>query len=165
MKFTAEHYFRASLERIRQAHALYRQAESYSLTMYTAGVAVECMLRAFKLLRDPSFDEKHDLPRLFKASGMLNVDQIKLRANGLSNGEAENYARELQVSLNEVCLLWSNDFRYASEHRLRAHLKRHLELPKRANGDLLKGSALQPLRAAQKFVDKGFLLWTASGRK
>ena len=34
MQFTADQYYRASLERIRQAHGLYQDGAAYSLTMY-----------------------------------------------------------------------------------------------------------------------------------
>jgi HEPN domain-containing protein len=48
MDFTADHYHRAALERMSQAHHLYREGVGdYALAMYTAGLAVESMLRAF----------------------------------------------------------------------------------------------------------------------
>jgi hypothetical protein len=57
----SEHYVQVALERMEQAWMLSKQGEgrSYALAMYVAGVAVECMLRAFKISRDPTFDEKH----------------------------------------------------------------------------------------------------------
>ena len=50
MDFTADHYFRASVERMSQAQHLYRQGEGYyALAMYAAGLAVECLLRGIVL--------------------------------------------------------------------------------------------------------------------
>jgi HEPN domain-containing protein len=52
MDFTADDYYRAALERMSQAHYLYRQGQgTYALAMYAAGLAVECNLRAFLLRR------------------------------------------------------------------------------------------------------------------
>jgi hypothetical protein len=78
----SNHYFGAGLERLRQAWTLYQEGNSYALAMYVAGVAVECMLRAFKMRKETTFDEKHDLECLFRASGMLKIDPELLKAKG-----------------------------------------------------------------------------------
>ncbi len=39
--------------------------------MYCGGLAVECILRAFRWRKDPSFEGRHDLEELFEASGLL----------------------------------------------------------------------------------------------
>ena len=156
-----EHYFTASLERLKQAWDLYREGSSYALAMYTAGVSVECMLRAFKMLRDPTFDEKHDLKRLFRASGMFNVDPTVMTSQGLSQTEAEAHFRELQIAVTDVCELWSNDYRFASEERLRTHF-RYRKLDRGIKGDALKSLALTLIVAAQRFIDKGVFQWKSS---
>src|SRR5207245_6972502 len=99
--FKPEHYYRAALERMRQARVLYLEGNSYALAMYTAGVAIECMLRAFKGRRDPTFDEKHDLRRLFQASGILQIDPVKWARQGPSNVDADTYVRDLRAAVNE----------------------------------------------------------------
>jgi hypothetical protein len=48
MQFTGEEYFRAGAERMRQARDTHVTGAAYSLTIYVAGLAVECMLRAFR---------------------------------------------------------------------------------------------------------------------
>jgi hypothetical protein len=48
MDFRAEDYYRAGLERMRQARTVYHEGESFALAMYSGGLAVECMLRAFR---------------------------------------------------------------------------------------------------------------------
>ena len=59
MDFKPEYYFCAAIQRMDQARYLYQEGRSFALSIYVGGVAVECMLRAFKLLREPSFDERH----------------------------------------------------------------------------------------------------------
>jgi len=48
-------YFEASRERMNQAGQPYR-SQQYSIAMYLAGVAVECMLRAFHFDRGSTTD-------------------------------------------------------------------------------------------------------------
>jgi hypothetical protein len=121
--FPPEHYFETAIQRMRQAHYLYREGSSFALAIYVGGVAVECLLRAFKGRRDPTFDERHDLLRLFAASGMLRVDADKLRALGWTDAKIDDHRRTLQVAVNEIYKLWANNYRFASEDRLRSHLK------------------------------------------
>jgi hypothetical protein len=129
-----------------------------SLAIYVGGVAVECLLRAFKGRRDPTFDEKHDLLRLFAASGILRVDRDKLRAKQWTDEQIDWHLRTLQVAVNEIFRLWSNNYRFASEERLRSHLKQITGFRK-IKGDYLKGQARQFLSSAQKFIDKGVVQW------
>ena len=131
------------------------------MSMYVAGVSVECFLRAYKMLRDKTFDERHDLRRLFKASGMLSVDPAVLRARGLTESQINDHHCDLQTALADVYKLWSNEYRFASEDRLRVHLKSRI-LDRRTKGDLLKDNALALLNAAQTFHDKGIFLWLSS---
>jgi hypothetical protein len=161
MKFTAEHYCHAALERIEQAKLLYSHGKSYAAAMYLGGVAVESLLRAFRLRKDPTFDERHDLAQLFKASGILTIDSDLLEAKGLTPNQITAYVRELHTAVTTVYLLWSNDYRYAGEDRLRAHVKT-LKLTWRDKGDQLKSGAFRMLNAAQRFVDKGAILWVLS---
>ncbi len=158
MEFTPEHYFQTATQRIRQAHYLFREGSSFALAMYVGGVAVECLLRAFKGRRDPTFDEKHDLLRLFAASGILRVDREKLRAKNWTEAQIKAHLNGLRAAVNDVFRLWANNYRFASEERLRSHLKK-LTGYRRIKGDYLKQQSQQFLNAAQKFVDKGALQW------
>ncbi len=63
MVSTAKNYYGAALERIADADLLHAEGH-YPFAMYASGLAVECLLRAFRLLNDPSFDERHDLWQL-----------------------------------------------------------------------------------------------------
>jgi len=158
MEFPPEHYFQTATQRIRQAQYLYREGSSYALAIYVGGVAVECLLRAFKGRRDPTFDEKHHLLRLFAASGMLRIDRDKLLAKGWTDAQIDEHLHTLKVAVNEIFRLWANNYRFASEERLRSHLKQ-ITSHQRIQGDYLKEQARQFLNSAQKFIDKGVVQW------
>src|SRR5690349_4076573 len=115
MEFSAEHYYRAALERISQARHLYRQGDgNYALAMYTAGLAVECMLRAFMLKKGKrEFESRHDLLLLAKESGMLTVDGERLKEKGLADEQIEAHEKGLWASLNDVFIVWRNTYRFA----------------------------------------------------
>ncbi len=55
-------------------------------------------------------------------------------------------------------ILWRNNYRFASEARLLAHLKK-MRLYQGVKGDPLKANAFRLLGAAQRFIDKGVLQW------
>lgn len=158
MDLTSEHYFRASIERLRQAKHLYRASDSYALAMYVAGVAVECMLRAYMVKKKAEFDARHDLLLLLQESGMLKVNPDILTKKGLSDNDIESHRRTLQKAASTVYGLWRNDYRYASEARLLAHIKRR-KLYRKAKGDQLKASAYQLLVATEVFIERGILQW------
>ena len=120
MELNAEQYFQAGLERMRQARLLYQAADCFALCMYTAGLAVECVLRAFRWRKDPSFSGRHDLMELFAASGILPTYETHMRARGADPGEIDQEALELHAAMQVMAVRWANSFRFASEARLRA---------------------------------------------
>jgi HEPN domain-containing protein len=160
MDFTADHYFRAALERMSQAQRLYREGTgNYAFAMYAAGLAVECMLRAFILRRRKTeFESRHNVLLLAKASGMLNVDRDMLKKRGLTDEQIEEHQKALSASVNDVFILWRNNYRFASEDRLRAHIKK-MSLYEGVKGDPLKANALRLLNAAQRLIEKGVIQW------
>ncbi len=85
------------MERMGQAQHLYRQGEGYyALAMYTAGLAVECLLRAYLVQRKAEFESRHDLLLLFKESGMLDIDPEALKAKGLTHVQILEHQRILR---------------------------------------------------------------------
>ncbi len=158
MEFPPDHYFETANERMRQAQQIYEEGASYALAIYVGGVAVECLLRAFKGRRDPTFDERHDLLRLFLESGILSVDREFLRARGWTDAIIDRHLESIQLAIDEIVRIWSNRYRFASEARLRSHLKR-ITGYRKIKGDYLKDQARRFLNAAQTFVDKGVLQW------
>jgi hypothetical protein len=95
---------------------------------------------------------------LFKESAMVDVHPDKLKAKGMSEAEIDHHVKTLRVAVNEVFVLWHNNYRYASEERLLSHLKR-MKLYQGVKGDVRKARALQLLNAARLFITKGVLQW------
>jgi len=95
MGLRSDFYFNAAKDRIQEAHFLHTNGY-YGIAMYLSGVAVECMLRAFRLLNDPTFDERHDLWLLWKSTELANV-------------HSKLYLETIQAMLSVVVKLWNMD--------------------------------------------------------
>lgn len=163
MQFRDEEYFRASLERMRQARTVVRDASSYALAMYLAGLAVESMLRAFRWAEDTSFEGRHDLMELLKASRLLTTNDEYMRGRGLSDLAIQESGVALRAKMNEIIGLWHNNLRFCSEQSLLAHLKR-IGKAKGSKGDPLKKNAVDLTNAAQTVIDRGVELWVSRKR-
>ena len=159
MQFRAEEYYQASLERMRQARKIYRDGAAYALAVYCGGLAVESLLRAFRWKRDASFEGRHDLSELLKASGLFKIDEDYKHRRGVSAAGGERAEMELRAAMQEVVMLWHNNLRFASEASLKAYLRRTGRL-RRGKADAVKKNALDFLNAAQTVVDRGVALWT-----
>ena len=159
MQFRAEEYYRAALERMRQAHEIYKDCEAFALCMYCAGLAVECLLRASRWKRERTFEGRHDLEVLLHASRLLQIDDDLMRRRGESDDAVQASGRELRGNMNEVIVLWHNNLRFASELRLNAFLK-GIDRVKGIKGDPRKKNARDLLNAAQAVIDRGIVLWT-----
>lgn len=160
MQFRAEEYYQASLERMEQARNLYHTGRDWALVMYCAGLAVECLLRAFRWTEDASFEGRHDMRELLKASGLLRIDDDHMRRRGASEDEIHKSGLALREAMNEVVILWHNNFRFASEARLKAFLRGTRRL-QGVKGDPLKKNARDLLEAAQTVINRGTALWTS----
>lgn len=159
MDFREREYFEAATERMTQSRSLYHQGHGYALAMYCAGLAVECMLRAYRWREETSFEGRHALLKLLKDSGLLGVNDEALRNEGFAEHEVMRQSATLQAAVSDVALLWHNKLRFASERRLKAFLvsiNRH----RGKKGDLCKANALDLVNAAQKIIDRGVLFWT-----
>jgi len=158
MQFRDTDYYRASLDRMRQAQTLSKEGDAYALSMYCSGLAVECLLRAFRWKQDQSFEGRHDLNDLLRASGILRVNDESMRRRGKDEEEILSASREFRAAMNEILILWHNNLRFASEARLRAHLA-GLKRVQGIKGDPLKKNASDLLDAAKLIVNKGMVLW------
>jgi hypothetical protein len=117
----------------------------YSSAIYLAGVAVECILRAYRLRVDPEFDSRHDLRRLLSASGLQAYVPEKRRA-------------DVGAALGDVWARWRNDYRYASDDRVLRDLRaRGLTLGIR--GDPLKENSRLVFEKAHELVGLGVARW------
>ena len=160
MQFTAEEYYRAANERMQQAREIHESGESYALAMYCGGLAVECILRAFRWLKDPSFEGRHDLRELFDASGLLRTHEERARKKRMPAEEIERAAADVLDAMGEVAALWHNNLRFASEASLRAYLNRSGRL-RGIRGDALKKNSADLLLAAELIVEEGARSWTS----
>jgi hypothetical protein len=160
MQFTADEYFRAASERMRQAREIHDFGKNYALAIYCGGLAVECILRAFRWQKDVSFEGRHDLEELFKASGFLEVHEERLRKKRLPVEEIERSSAEILNATKVVSTLWHNNLRFASETSLRTHLNRLGRL-RGIRGDALKKNSTDFLLAATIIVENGVKAWNS----
>jgi hypothetical protein len=160
MQFRAAEYYQASLERMQQAHGMYREGKAFALAMYCAGLAVECLLRAFRWTADTTFEGRHDLFELLRASRFLKINEDFMRLKNRPEDEISASGRNLQGAMNEVVVLWHNNLRFASEASARAFLNR-IDRLRGIKGDPLRKNAGDLLDAAQTVINRGVALWTS----
>jgi hypothetical protein len=82
------------------------QSKSVVFAVYCAGVAVECMLRAYMAKNNVAFDAKHDIKKLYEKSQMAAL---------LSNNEKEKISAAI-ITLHKN---WDNNFRYSYGKRIK----------------------------------------------
>jgi hypothetical protein len=160
MQFRDEEYYQAARERLRQAREIHDSKESYALAMYCSGLAVECMLPAFRWQKDPSFEGRHDLEELFRASGLLQAHEERARRKRIPEEEIERSVAEILDAKDKVMALWQNNLRFASEASLRAYLNRSGRL-RGIRGDALRKNSADLLLAAAIIVDNGVKVWSS----
>ena len=158
MNFRHEEYFQASIERMRQARSLHEAGDAYALAMYCGGLAVECLLRAFRWKKDPSFEGRHSLDELLRTSDLLRINEDRMRQERITEEQSAVYSRQLRLAVGKVVALWHNNLRFASEARLRAHLRTINRLAG-IKGNPLKKNSQDLLDAAQRVIDRGMSLW------
>ncbi len=146
----SEVYYKAAVERIQEALHLHTTGY-YVLAMYVSGLAVECMLRGYRLLKDSAFDERHDLWLFWKS---------KI----LANPQSGFYDPQFHSAMNTVRLLWRNDYRFMSEDRLRSYLKK-IGKDRGIKGDFVKYNSQWLYDAAAEIVHLGRQKWTMLSKK
>jgi HEPN domain-containing protein len=150
MGSTAKTYYQAAWERIEDAHLLHTEGR-YPFAMYTSGLAVECLLRAFRMLRDPSFDERHDLWQLWKKTVLANVRH------------KSTYERAYAL-MNEINLRWRNSFRFAWTNEVSSFLKKSGQ-HRGIKGDFLKYNSQKLYEAARELLQLGGQQWAQSSKR
>ena len=161
MQFVGDEYFAAAGERMRQAREVHDRGRSYALSMYLGGLAVECLLRAFRWRKDRSFDGRHDLGDLLKASELLRIDE-SYGGGRVASGTADGRS-DLRDAVIAVGVLWHNNLRYASEASARAFF-RQAGRGRGIKGDALKKMSSDLIEAALIVIDRGAFLWTSKTR-
>lgn len=146
VEFTPEVYRTAAFERIGALQSLYDSGQ-YVLAIYTAGIALESMLRAYRATVNPEFSSRHDLAELARESQF---------ADRVPGALWEKYTGDL----GDLVLRWSNNHRYRSAVALRKFLKK-ARLDRGIKGDFLKENARIAINAAIALIKLGEQLWTA----
>ena len=118
-------------------------AQRYSAAIYFAGVATECLLRAFITRETPQFDQRHDLRQLYNEAQFEAFIEPKDQ-------------RLAQTLLGDVWSRWKNNYRYASDGRLRSEFRR-LGHNRGIKGDFLKENS-------RRVVESGYELWMLGER-
>jgi HEPN domain-containing protein len=150
MAHTAESYREAALEQVQVARDLHDAEQEYGAAHYFAGVAVECMLRAYRMRLDPQFDSRHDLASLVRSARFYDAVPPSL-------------APDVAAAVQEVATRWSNDHRYRPK-RLVARWLRDGGLDQRVQGDRLKYSSARIVDAAEQIVAIGEQRWRSRTR-
>ena len=110
---------------------------------YVAGLAVECLFRAYRYRIDPIFDARHNLQALYAAS---NFGAVVLR----------DQEAPVEAALAEVVRRWSSNHRFRSEQALKEYL-RQANLGHR--GKFVRESSRRIVNAALVIVKQGELHW------
>jgi hypothetical protein len=122
-----------------------RRLERYPFAMYAAGVAAECMLRAFRHA-DREHAAHHDVVAHFSV-----CDRERL---------GERAWVKLRGPVQTVHLLWLNNFRYSHEDQLRRYLNDLKYYQRvRKGSDTLKVACIELIDAALAIVTVGDERW------
>jgi len=147
----AKNYRDAAGERLAVALELYGMSR-WVESNYLAGLAVECMFRAYRHLIDPKFDARHDLNKLYKLAKLADI---------VPPSDDDNIVAAMEI----VTGRWANDYRYTPEAELKAR-RLAQGLNKRGNtwikGDCLKERTRELVNSAAKIVNTGVARWELS---
>jgi HEPN domain-containing protein len=141
MRFRAEDYREAASERLREA-ALAQSSAAYVSAHINSGLAIECMLRAYKLLSSPEFEARHDLSDL--AAELLRQIPARRRLS-------------VKAAIAEAASLWMNNHRYCSSRKLRSYFNTIKQYGKER--DMLRANGDRMIRLARIVVESGEAKW------
>jgi hypothetical protein len=134
----------AAKERIAASLEMYRQNRLVEAN-YFAGLAVECVLRGYRVLISAEFDARHDLSKLFDLARFVDI---------IPHAAIE----KMTAAMGDVISLWSNDHRFLSEFSLRKKWTRS-RLFRGIKGDFVKERTWQLINAAEQIVSLGVARW------
>lgn len=150
MKFTGESYYDAALEHLDTAREPLN-LQRYALANYAAGVAVECIFRAYSYRYDKDFDCRHDLRVWYDAARFDNIVPKPKRA-------------DIAAALSVITTHWSNNQRYCSAKSLRAYFKL-AQLDRGLRGDFVKELCRRTVDASFEIVTLGDHQWNKPFKK
>jgi HEPN domain-containing protein len=144
LKLNYTDYLEASAFRIETARRLHRIGR-YSAAIYFAGISIECLLRAFITRRDPQFDQRHDLRELYKKAPLQELIHPTDR-------------RKADAWLGDVWMRWKNNYRFASDDRMRTEFRK-LRHNRGIKGDFLKENSRIVVESAYQLRTLGEKRW------
>jgi HEPN domain-containing protein len=144
LKLNDKDYLEASAFRIETARRLHRIGR-YSAAIYFAGVSIECLLRAFIMRKDPQFDQRHDLRELCKKAQLQALIRPADR-------------RQADAWLGNVWMRWKNNYRFASDDRIRTQFRK-LGHNRGIKGDFLKENSRIVVESAYQLRTLGARRW------
>jgi hypothetical protein len=142
--FSKDIYIEAAREHALLAQQLYNR-RWFGAVHYWAGLAVECLLRGYRVRIDPVFDSRHDLRDLATLGKFFEVIPPTRQ-------------KWISACLSEVVRRWTNEHRFRSARAIRSWLKTQ-DANWKFKGDVLKESARRISNAALEIVMEGVLRW------
>ncbi|CAN5614683.1 hypothetical protein BH11ARM2_BH11ARM2_21910 [soil metagenome] len=140
----AAEYKEAAEEHLSAAYECHRSG-NHLTCYYLCGLAVECILRAYRWRIDATWDGRHVPHRLYRSSEF-------------DKGVGELALETLEERFGVIALRWANDHRYASAAKLLRHLN-GLGVNTNVRGDKLERNSRQMYDAASFIVDLGIRRW------
>ena len=141
---TSQVYVVAAEEHVTAAFKLLELRE-FVLAHYVAGLALECIVRAYRTRMTRVFDERHDLYELARAAGFFSLFP-------------PHRTESLSAAFGTVVAQWINTHRFRSEDSLRKFLTER-KLFSGIKGDLLYGRTRLIVNAAFDLVTLGVVEW------
>jgi hypothetical protein len=150
MKKTVDEYRNAALAHINAARAIRESPDehlrSFVSSNYLAGLAVECMLRAYAMRAEVPFSESHSIRYWYGVAKFHNIG---------GTAEREN----VRSAVNVLFTHWLSEQRYWGEEFLLAHFKKaHLDRDVKGSNPL-KELTRQTYDAAYEVVQIGVAGW------
>lgn len=147
--YTGNDYLTAARARLTEADVLKENPRTMIMAMYCAGVAIECIFRAYIVLQDKTWDSRHNLEKLYQRSH-------------LSSKLDEEERSVLLQFVKLASRIWTNDLRYVSEVRFK-RIKAHEFVKNRYNpkdiGKYIGKTCDDLFRASSYIVDIGEKKW------
>lgn len=152
-----DNYFEAARQRRNEARQLYEQANSggvsYGLCLYVAGVATECMLRAFRATIGEPIDDKHDFQRLLSE----RVAEVMISPKNM---------KEFAAAIADVRSKWKNTFRYRTDKYIERELRRiHGNTALKIKGSVIKKMTIDVLASMNFIIEVGEVRWAQLRQK
>jgi HEPN domain-containing protein len=117
----------------------------YVVSHYLSGLAVECLLRAYRWRIDPKWDGRHNLARLLLESGLNQI---------VSAAAQDEFAKHF----TEVARRWRSEHRYSSNAKMIRFLN-DLHATVNVKGDKLKENSRIMLSAANYLLGLSERKW------